>query len=110
MREGGASNAAIGARNGTYGCLSHYSPPLYQLSHRRTQKRNSFKGERVKRELRVAHHGIVRKELSYSQTSFSRKKHCLLSNGHVGDEHIVHCSQVFPSSEAEIYGQYIGRG
>ena len=69
MSEGGASNAAIGARNG---CLSHYSPPLYELSHRRTQKRNSNKGERVKRELRVAHHGIVRKELSYSQTSFSR--------------------------------------
>ena len=72
MSEGGASNAAIGARNG---CLSHYSPPLYELSHRRTQKRNSLllnKGERVKRELRVAHHGIVRKELSYSQTSFSR--------------------------------------
>ena len=75
MSEGGASNAAIGSRNVTYGCLSHYSPPLYQLSHRRTQKRKSLllnKGERVKRELRVAHHGIVGKELSYSQTSFSR--------------------------------------
>ena len=78
MREGGASNAAIGARNVTYGYLSHYSPPLYELRHEGHKKMNSLllnllnKGERVKRELRVAHRGIVRKELSYSQTSFSR--------------------------------------
>ena len=71
MSEGGASNAAIGARNVTYGYLSHNSPPLYELSHRTTQ--NIFI-ERVKRELRVAHHGIVRKELSYSQMSFSRNE------------------------------------
>ena len=32
------------------------------------------------------------------------------NNGHVGDEHIVHCSEVVPSSEVEMYGQYIGRG
>ena len=29
---------------------------------------------------------------------------------HVGDEHYVHCSEVVPSSEVEMYGQYIGRG
>ena len=26
-----------------------------------------------------------------------------LNNGHVGDEHFVHCSEVAPSSEAEMY-------
>ena len=26
-----------------------------------------------------------------------------LNNGHVGDEHFVHCSEVVPSSEAEMY-------
>ena len=29
-----------------------------------------------------------------------------LNNGHVGDEHFVHCSEVVPSSEVEMYGQY----
>ena len=33
-----------------------------------------------------------------------------LSNGHVWDEHFVHCSEIVPSSEVEMYGQYIGRG
>ena len=33
-----------------------------------------------------------------------------LNNGHVGDEHFVHCSEVVPSLEVEMYGQYIGRG
>ena len=33
-----------------------------------------------------------------------------LNNGHVGDEHFVHCSEVVPSSEVEMYGQYKGRG
>ena len=32
------------------------------------------------------------------------------NNGHVGDECFVHCSEVVPSSEVEMYGQYIGRG
>ena len=32
------------------------------------------------------------------------------NNGHVGDEHFVHCLEVVPSSEVEMYGQYIGRG
>ena len=32
------------------------------------------------------------------------------NNGHVGDEHFVHWSEVVPSSEVEMYGQYIGRG
>ena len=32
------------------------------------------------------------------------------NNGHVGDEHFVHCSDVVPSSEVEMYGQYVGRG
>ena len=32
------------------------------------------------------------------------------NNGHVGDEHFVHCSEVVPSSEVEMYGQSIGRG
>ena len=27
-------------------------------------------------------------------------------NGHVGDEHFVHCSEVVPSLEVEMYGQY----
>ena len=27
------------------------------------------------------------------------------NNGHVGDEHFVHCSEVVPSSEVEMYGQ-----
>ena len=29
---------------------------------------------------------------------------------HAGGEHFVHCSEVVPSLEVEIYGQYIGRG
>ena len=33
-----------------------------------------------------------------------------LNNGHVGDEHFVHGSEVVLSSEVEMYGQYIGRG
>ena len=32
------------------------------------------------------------------------------NNGHIGDEHFVHCSEVVPFSEVEMYGQYIGRG
>ena len=32
------------------------------------------------------------------------------NNGHVGDEHFVHCLEIVPSSEVEMYGQYIGRG
>ena len=32
------------------------------------------------------------------------------NNGHVRDEHFVHCSEVVPLSEVEMYGQYIGRG
>ena len=32
-----------------------------------------------------------------------------LNNGHVGDEHFVHCSEVFPSLEVEMY-VCIGRG
>ena len=31
------------------------------------------------------------------------------NNGHVGDEHFVHCSEVVPSSEVEMYG-HRGRG
>ena len=27
------------------------------------------------------------------------------NNGHIGDEHFVHCSEVVPSSEVEMYGQ-----
>ena len=27
------------------------------------------------------------------------------NNGHVGDEHFVHCSEVVPSSEVEMYGR-----
>ena len=33
-----------------------------------------------------------------------------LNNGHIGDEHFIHCSEVAPSSEVEMYGHYIGRG
>ena len=33
-----------------------------------------------------------------------------LNNGHIGDEHFVHCSEVVPSSEVEMYGQCKGRG
>ena len=33
-----------------------------------------------------------------------------LNNGHVGDEHFVHCSEVAPSSEVEMCGKYVGRG
>ena len=32
-------------------------------------------------------------------------RHLLLNNGHVGDEHFVHCSEVVPS-----LGKKIGRG
>ena len=28
-----------------------------------------------------------------------------LNNGHVGDKYFVHCSEVVPSSEVEMYGQ-----
>ena len=33
-----------------------------------------------------------------------------LNDGHIGDEHFAHCSEVFPSSEVEMYAQYIGMG
>ena len=33
-----------------------------------------------------------------------------LNNGHIGDEHFVHCSEVVPSSEVEMYGQYNRQG
>ena len=33
-----------------------------------------------------------------------------LINGHIWDEHFVRCSEVVPSSEVEMCGQYIGRG
>ena len=32
-----------------------------------------------------------------------------LNNRHVGDEHFLHCSEVVPSSEVEMY-MYTGRG
>ena len=32
------------------------------------------------------------------------------NNGHIGDKHFVHCSEVVPSSEVEMYGQYRSRG
>ena len=35
---------------------------------------------------------------------------CVVYSGNIGDECFVHCSQVVPSSEVEMYGQYIGRG
>ena len=33
-----------------------------------------------------------------------------LNSGHGGDEHIVHCSEVVPSSEVEMYGQLMEGG
>ena len=33
-----------------------------------------------------------------------------MNNGQVGDEHFVHCSEVVPYSEVEMYGQCIGKG
>ena len=33
-----------------------------------------------------------------------------LDNGHGGDKHFVHCSDVVPSSEVEMYGQLMARG
>ena len=50
-----------------------------------------------------------------ANTQFMPKLHIVYTveppnNGHVGDEHFVHCSEVVPSSEVEMYGQYIGRG
>ena len=33
-----------------------------------------------------------------------------LNNGHVGDEHFVHCLEVVPSSEVEMYGQLMEGG
>ena len=32
------------------------------------------------------------------------------NNGHVWDEDFVHCSEVVPPLEIEMYGQHIGRG
>ena len=32
------------------------------------------------------------------------------NNGHIVDEHFVHCSEVIPFSEVEMYGQYLSRG
>ena len=32
------------------------------------------------------------------------------NNGHVGDEHFVHCLEVVPSSEVEMYGQLMAGG
>ena len=31
------------------------------------------------------------------------------NNGHIGEEHCVHCSEVVPSSEVEMYGQSVCR-
>ena len=39
-----------------------------------------------------------------------RERGVPLNNGQVGDEHFVHCSEVVPSSEVEMYGQCISRG
>ena len=33
-----------------------------------------------------------------------------LNSGHGEDEHFVHCSEVVPSSEVEMYGQLMGGG
>ena len=33
-----------------------------------------------------------------------------LNNGHGGDEHFVHCSEVVPLSEVEMYGQLMEGG
>ena len=33
-----------------------------------------------------------------------------LNNGHGGDEHFVHCLEVVPSSEVEMYGQLMAWG
>ena len=33
-----------------------------------------------------------------------------LNNGHIGDEQFVHCSEVVPSSEVQMYGQYRAGG
>ena len=33
-----------------------------------------------------------------------------LNNGHIGDECFVHCSEVVPSLEVEMYGQYNRQG
>ena len=33
-----------------------------------------------------------------------------LNNGHGGDEHFVHCSEVVPSLEVEMYGQLMAGG
>ena len=33
-----------------------------------------------------------------------------LNKRHVSDKYFIHCSEVVPSSEVEMYGQYIGRG
>ena len=32
------------------------------------------------------------------------------NNGHIGDQHFVHCSEVVPSSEVEMYGQLMEGG
>ena len=32
------------------------------------------------------------------------------NNGHGGDKHFVHCSEVVPSSEVEMYGQLMTGG
>ena len=33
-----------------------------------------------------------------------------LNNGHGGDKHFVHCSEVVPLSEVEMYGQLMAGG
>ena len=33
-----------------------------------------------------------------------------LNNGHCGDKHFVHCSEVVPLSEVEMYGQLMAGG
>ena len=63
------------------------------------------------------HTCIFRDSFGKNQTNFAdlTEQHHVYTveppnNGHVWDEHFVHCSEVVPSSEVEMYGQYIGRG
>ena len=53
------------------------------------------------------HLGFLCRELILANIAVNAEMYRVepLNDGHGGDEHFVHCSEVVPSSEVEMYGQ-----
>ena len=50
------------------------------------------------------------RQITYDTVHIHCQASCMYHNGHSGDEHFVHCSEVVPSSEVEMYGQLMAGG